>query len=132
MICELIRLETSVKEGTFGVLRLNKKIFCYTLEPPDRENKSRVSSIPTGQYTCLPTYSPKFGDTFEVVDVTDRTHILFHAGNYEEHTEGCILLGSTITKLKKHRGIVNSGHTHNSFMAACTDGPINLTVSEVY
>ena len=38
--------------------------------------------------------SPKFGpNTWEVCDVPDRTHILFHAGNRASDVQGCIAPG---------------------------------------
>ena len=44
---EIVRLEKSA-DGTFGVLRLDGKVFCVTLELPDRGNKVNVSCIPVG------------------------------------------------------------------------------------
>lgn len=63
-----------------------------TLENPWRGN-GHDSSIPTGMYVCKRVMSPHFGDTFEVANVPNRSHILFHAGNTEKDTLGCILLG---------------------------------------
>lgn len=54
VIAELIRLEES-KYGTFAVLKLNKGIFCFSIEPPDNQNISNISSIPAQQYICVCT-----------------------------------------------------------------------------
>jgi hypothetical protein len=64
-----------------------------TLELPWRDNKRNVSRIPAGVYSLLPRSVPKFGDHFHVEDVEGRSWILIHAGNYPQHTQGCILLG---------------------------------------
>lgn len=67
---------------------------CQTLELPWKNNQPQVSCIPAGTYTCRRVNSPKFGDTFEVCGVPERSGILFHAGNYApKDTRGCILLG---------------------------------------
>lgn len=83
--------------GTFGVM-LRKQgdqfvPFVATLEDPWRNNAPFISCIPKGTYVCQRVRSPKFGDTFEVMKVSAREHILFHWGNDIDDTEGCILVG---------------------------------------
>ena len=132
VIAELIRLEES-KFGTFGVLKLNKDIFCLTIEPPDNENISNISSIPAQQYICEQIISPKYGETFQVIDVPERTHVLFHAGNIVEHTKGCIILGETVGKLRGKRALLNSGATFRRFMILLKEeNKFHLTIREVY
>jgi hypothetical protein len=89
---ELIRVGSSGR-GTFGVLRRGQVPFVLTLERPWVDNKQNVSCIPAGIYTCKKVRSPKFGDTYEITGVPDRTHVLFHKGNTIEDTQGCILVG---------------------------------------
>ncbi|NDF13445.1 MAG: hypothetical protein EB060_11615, partial [Proteobacteria bacterium] len=48
---------------------------------------------PTGRYQLTRHYSPKFGETFLVERVPNRSHILFHRGNIQADTRGCILVG---------------------------------------
>lgn len=91
MILDLIRVGSSSR-GTFGVLRYGAVPFVLTLERPWLDNLRGMSCIPAGRYVCRKVRSPKFGWTFEVTGVPDRTHILFHKGNTIEDTEGCILL----------------------------------------
>ena len=130
-IVELIRLEES-EHGTFGVLRINKQVFCCTLEPPDRENEVSRSSIPAQQYLCKPVESPTHGGTFEVTKVPGRTHVLFHAGNVVKHTEGCILLGEHFGKLAGDRALLNSGKTFKNFLNEIGRRPCHLTIYERY
>jgi len=132
MIVELIRLETG-RSGTFGILKLNKQVFCCTLEPPDKENKQNISSIPTGQYDMVKHVSPTHGETFMVEGVTDRNFILFHSGNKVDHTEGCVLLGASFGKLSGDRAVLNSGKTFAAFMSEMLGHAAwHLTISEVY
>ncbi len=65
----------------------------FVLENPWLENRKWVSCIPEGIYICKRKISPRFGETFEVTNVPDRTHIVFHWGNWERDTLGCILVG---------------------------------------
>jgi len=136
MILELIRLEEDTDYGTFGVLKINKAVFCVTLEPHDEENAPFVSSIPAQQYLCKRVVSPKFGETFEIMNVPNRSDVLFHAGNVKGDTSGCILLGEHFGKLRADtdkRGILNSGITMQEFLRKARGyNVIHLTIREEY
>ena len=103
--------------GTFGVLLHMRIPFCVTLEPPALGNASDVSSIPEGRYYCKRYSSEKFPNTFEVMNVKDRSNILFHAGNVVKDTAGCILLGASFWKFQNNPGISNSGMTFERFLS---------------
>lgn len=130
-VVEIVRLEES-EQGTFGVLKINKKVFCCTLEPRDEENQQNISSIPAQQYLCRLVESPTFGGTFEVTKVPSRSNILFHAGNVTENTEGCVLLGEYFGKLSGDRAILNSGKTFRRFLNELGRQPFHLTIQEYY
>lgn len=131
-ILEIIRLEETT-EGTFGVLKIDKRVFCVTLEPEDKLNKSNESSIPAQQYMCQRATSPSHGETFRVKDVPERYGILFHKGNTETDTAGCILLGQYTDKLRGNRAIKNSGDTFKAFMLELEgEGFVHLTIQEAY
>ncbi|MEE9118546.1 MAG: DUF5675 family protein [Calditrichia bacterium] len=115
-IVEIIRLEENWDQGTFGVLKINKEVFCCTLEPPDRLNAQNISSIPAQQYICERYRSLKYGETFQVTNVPGRLGILIHAGNVVGHTKGCIILGQYFGKLGANRAVLNSGNTFREFM----------------
>ncbi len=78
-----------------GLLRdfNNDRFRLDTLENPWLDNKRYISCIPKGTHTCKRVDSPRYGNTFEIIDVLGRTHILFHWGNWERNTLGCILVG---------------------------------------
>ncbi len=92
MVLELIRVGQSAR-GTFGVLRHGAVPFVLTLERPWVNNEKNISCIPAGRYRCRKIRSPHFGNTYEICDVPGRIHVLFHAGNTIEDTQGCILVG---------------------------------------
>ena len=139
-IIELVRLEENFEYGTFGVLKINKEVFCPTLEPRDELNSSFNSCIPAQQYHCermktglTSVLSLGLTNTFEVMNVPMRTNIKFHPGNSMEDTAGCILLGQYFGKLRDKRAILNSGITFLEFMRRMDDHDrFNLTITEQY
>ena len=56
--------------------------------------------IPAGQYLCEPHgwrgEPVKFKRVWEVVNVPGRSAILFHAGNTDKDTRGCILVANGV------------------------------------
>ena len=78
--------------ATLGVIRLEGDIF-YTVERPWLDNKPNVSCIPEGEYEMSWRTSPRFGETWHIKDVPDRTHILIHVANFSKDVQGCIGLG---------------------------------------
>ena len=80
-------------EGTLGVIRLDGDLF-YSIEKPWLDNARSVSCIPIGTYQTGWRKSPKFGQTWQIEDVTDRTYILIHVANYPSDVHGCIGLGT--------------------------------------
>ena len=63
-------------EGTNGVLSLNGKEICKTIELPWRNNKARVSCIPEGIYKIRKRFSAKFKWHLELINVKNRKYIL--------------------------------------------------------
>lgn len=130
---DIIRLASGQGDGTFGKMRFQKEVFADTLEPRDRENHRNISSIPCGQYICKRIISPRFGETFGVTDVTDRDNILFHWGNFDDNTEGCIILGNGIKMLGDRLAVINSKDTFKVFMKKLDPyDSFILTITECY
>jgi hypothetical protein len=88
------------EHGTFGTLDVPGRSAWYsffTLEEEWKNNQPSESCIPAGTYTLKKTvYFKRNIPTYEVMDVPGRSRILFHPGNTEEDTEGCVLLGMTL------------------------------------
>lgn len=123
----LIRVSYT-KYGTFGVLLEEDIPFAVTLERPWEDNRRNVSCIPLGVYTCKRIISPKFGDTFEVLNVPGRSHILFHKGNLNEDTHGCILVGEYFDPLYGKPAILASGKAFWEFMERTTKSKDDLAI----
>ncbi len=132
-VVEVVRVEESFDHGTFGYMKIQKKVFCVTLEPADLLNRQNVSSIPAQQYICKRIISPKYKLCFEITNVPGRSHVLIHPGNIDDHTEGCIIVGQYWGKLGENRSVNNSGNTYKRFMERMRGYDLfHLTVSENY
>ncbi|MCR4288580.1 MAG: DUF5675 family protein [Deltaproteobacteria bacterium] len=112
---KLIRI-ASDNDGTYGVLVDGLTPFAVTLERQWLDNAPNISCIPNGTYTCKRVNSPRFGETFEVMDVPNRSHILFHKGNTENATQGCILVGEQFESLHDKTAVLQSQHGYAEFM----------------
>ena len=55
-------------------------------------------------------------ETFEVTGVVGHTGILFHAGNWNKDSHGCILLGMAIAESEAGEMVTNSRATMARFM----------------
>ena len=88
---------TYFPEGTNGKLECDGKLICNTIELPWKMNETKVSCIPEGKYFIRKRYSRKFQWHLEVLDVLNRSLILFHpANNALKELNGCI---APVTKL---------------------------------
>lgn len=112
MKAKIVRVEET-EQGSLGLLLLDDEIFCCTLQP-DRTDDKRFW-IPPGEYVCRRFHGTKYPNTFEIL-VQGHTALLFHAGNVEEESLGCVLLGSSFGKLKGDRAVLNSGNTFKAFL----------------
>jgi hypothetical protein len=96
---------------TSGLLFIDGKFTCYTLEDQHRDVKVKGDTrIPNGTYklglrtegTHHSDYKKKFPKDhigmLHVLDVPNFQYILIHIGNTEVDTEGCLLVGNQISK----------------------------------
>lgn len=113
-------------DGIFGVLENESgQIIAATLEhayPYDCFGGLFKSKIPNGIYICqrgmhtLERIKEPF-ETFEITGVVGHTHILFHVGNTNMDSEGCVLLGTE----KWNEMVIKSRDAFNKFMQLQTD-----------
>ncbi len=99
---------SSQADSTNGLLYINGKFACFTLEDEQRKVKVKhETAIPLGIYEIEfrksggfhGKYSSRFKaihqGMLELQNVPDFQYILIHCGNTDEHTSGCILLGDS-------------------------------------
>jgi len=123
---------SETEDGTYGIMEYNGVPFCMTLEPNDRGN-GKNSCIPPGRYRCHRHHGTKYKNTWGITDVPGRTAILFHIGNIEDNSLGCILLGKSLGTVRNKLGVVTSSNTFTKFMNVSERASeLNLTITECF
>lgn len=84
--------------GIFGSLVSSDNVIAVTLEHAYLVSESWQPKLPVGVYTCRRGLHQLDGmkspfETFEVTDVPGHSGILFHVGNFNRDSHGCVLLG---------------------------------------
>ena len=123
---------------TIGNLFVNGSYVCDTIEDVVRElnsEKDKVYSetaIPKGRYKVILSYSPHFKRVLpEILDVPYFKNIRIHAGNTEDDSAGCLIVGENKVKGK----VINSKVTLEKLMKIITPAwekkePIYITIIE--
>jgi hypothetical protein len=92
----------------------------WTIENPWQDNEPDVSCIPEGSYAMERYQSPSHGaNTWQLVDVPNRTYIQLHVANYASDVLGCIGLG--IGVMSNLVGVSNSRNAID-MLYSITDG----------
>lgn len=55
-------------------------------------------------------------ETFEIMNVPGHTNILFHVGNFNADSSGCVCIGFTIVQISGQQAISQSQHAFANFM----------------
>ena len=125
-VVRIIRVERTLA-GYIGVLTIDGLADCFIMMPDPADMHF---SIPVGSYFCRRFHGKRWQDTFEIV-VPGHTALLFHAGNTEQDTEGCILLGEEVGELKGRRAVLASGKAFAEFMRKMgEDKEFNLFIED--
>ena len=95
-------------DATNGILLIDGQFECYTLEDQYQAVKvMHETCIPEGTYDIKfrtvggfhIKYAERYGNAhygmLHLQDVPNFTYILIHAGNTDEHTSGCLIVGET-------------------------------------
>ena len=137
---------------TIGVMSIDGKRFCETLEDADRNlnssmtveqikaiKKSNETAIPTGTYKItLDTLSPRFGNKSfykkvcggklpRILNIKGFDGVLIHCGNTNLDTSGCILVGRNLEKGK----VLKSQETFEKLYKILKENKNNLTIKIV-
>ena len=125
MELEVLRFSSqadSTSGALFDVVNGKRSFLCYTIEDEQRDVKVwGETRIPAGRYKLSlrkeggfhSRYQAKYGDMHKgmihVNDVPGFEFILWHTGNTDEHTAGCLIIGdSQESNLVKKDGFVGS------------------------
>lgn len=116
----ILKRFSGADESTLGLIFVEEKFFCYSLE--DQFNEPKVpgeTRIPPGKYQIMLRTEggmhQRYGNRFPwhkgmlwLQDVPDFTFIYLHTGNNDDHSEGCILTGDGQVQNVTERGQVTS------------------------
>lgn len=125
-------------DGIFGQLSdVAGEFVCETLEHayPAQDQDRLFPKIPAGTFDCVRSlHELHSGDpfiTFEITGVPGHSGLLFHWGNFNKDSSGCILLGSLMADEGGHQMILHSRETFHRFMEAQKGArSFTLTVKE--
>lgn len=111
----VLHREMTAGGNTLGKLNMDGEFFCHTLEDPVRERDGLPvpmwkvpgrTAIPAGNYRVVITFSPRFKvDLPLLLNVPGFNGVRIHAGNDNQHTEGCILVGLGRAQLDDDEGV---------------------------
>ena len=139
-------------ESTQGLVVVNGKFFCYSLED-QRQEGAKVKGetrIPEGsyklgikaEYTPLTdSYAKRYPKFFkrhiQILDVPGFENVYIHVGNDETHTDGCLLLGDTaVNDPKDYNGFQGSSRQayerfYRQFYDRVKDGSVELEIKNI-
>lgn len=116
----------SDNSATFGILSLNGRFLCHTIEDRYREGEKvpGETRIPAGEYRITlrtvggfhQRYTEKFGQMHKGMlwlrDVPGFEYILIHIGNEAKDSAGCILVGEAPPPLLMSHRVNRSTNTY--------------------
>ena len=111
-LARLIRIEKT-QDGILGTLVIDDRFQCLTMERDD-------TFLKQGQYHCQRFHGAKYADTFEIC-VPGHTAVLFHPGNTEDDSQGCVLTGQKVGYVSGKRAVLESKVAFEQFMARMGD-----------
>ena len=107
-------------DGIFSELRdKDNNLVANTLE----HSYNKKPKIPNGVWKCVRGPHRLHGMTkdfitFEITGISGHTNLLFHWGNYNKDSEGCVLVGENVAKAGDIEMVTNSKVTFAKFMAS--------------
>lgn len=119
-------------DGVFGILLNGDEIIADTLE----HSYACFPKVPPGVYTCIRgkhqlAHMTEPFETFEIIGIPGHTNILFHVGNFNSESEGCVLLGSDVFRHREDQAwsLLGSRKAFNRFIELQKDAlQFTLTV----
>lgn len=112
-----VKRYSASNESTLGLLYIDGKFACYTLEDEYRNVKLKGETrIKEGEYEIKfrkegghhAEYGKKFPQIhkgmLELQNVPEFQYILIHIGNTDKDTDGCILVGDAVNNNKLVKG----------------------------
>lgn len=114
-------------DGCFSVLLWNGQPFAVSVERTFEDGKPIIGN---GAYRCVKSHFIKGGyDTFEI-QVTGHARILFHKGNTEVDSIGCVIVAESFGVLNGETAVLDSKGGFAEFVELTKGlGEFNMVVS---
>jgi hypothetical protein len=116
--------------GVLTILGIKHDPF-FTLENPKRDT-TVDSLIPAGEYECAPFSGEKYKNVYQIKNVPGRSAILFHPGNTERDTRGCILVGNGAGMIWKDPAVTDSKNAFARFSQIIGDESFHLIIEDCF
>lgn len=110
---------------TLGLILLGDVYMADSLELPWLSNHVKISCIPEGVYSIVPTTTAHLGDCLQILSVPGRTAIYMHSANYVKELLGCIAAGT------KCGETVSNSHASIEDILKHVNAPATLTVQSM-
>lgn len=101
----IIKRKDYLEDGIFGAVfdQNGNKLFSTLEHAYLQDDGTYAPKVPDGFYVCIRGFHRLEGmsfdfPTYEITNVVKHTEILFHWGNYNKDSAGCVLLGQDIEK----------------------------------
>lgn len=109
-------LQTLNRETLFYTLE-----HAYALDSTDTMTDTWIPKLPVGEFRCVRGEHQLHNsrnpfETFEITGVSGHSGILFHVGNYNNDSDGCVLLGTSYTIELDTAMVLNSKEAFDKFM----------------
>lgn len=118
----ILTRKQSRSDGIFSQLTdINGNFVCETLEHAYRDQDGYFAKLPVGLFHCvrgkheLHRMTHKF-ETFEITGVPGHSDILFHWGNFNQDSSGCVLVGTLMANDSGLQMVSHSVETFRRFM----------------
>jgi hypothetical protein len=121
---DLLLVNTEFRaDGVFGELRdMAGDVVVYTLQHSYADSFGGFQvKIPDGVYQCVRGFHQLEGmtepfETFEVTNVPGHAGILFHVGNFNSDSTGCVLVGMGLATISDQQALSQSKIAFQKFM----------------
>ena len=120
-------------DSTIGRLYLNGIFESFTLEDKVREEGIKIAgqtAIPTGHYEVTIDHSDRFKrDMPHILNVPMFEGIRIHWGNTSKDTDGCVLLGKTVSKDFVGQSLVEFNEFFKKLTLGLQDGKVFIDIN---
>lgn len=117
---------------TIGVMLVEGKFVCFSIELPWRENERNISCIPEGDYFANWEPSKKFQHgVFRLEKVEGRDGILIHVANRTNEIRGCIAPNSYLDGLNGIKGLHSAQAQKTLIQLFGRQGRVKITIQSV-